>query len=166
MNLNPMLLPVCVQDTLRSAGGCKAGKGTPYLAWLQRKTRAPFVVHWSFKPFHRLRPARASPSTSANLVKRSATGTNGNTNGNTNGSRSNKNADAIEFYQLWPPASTRDSPHGYPPDWHVSGVVVQMGFRGPGATLEVAVPYEYRQQKIGIHERQHLDRFVALQRTY
>ncbi|QYS98456.1 hypothetical protein H0G86_005635 [Trichoderma simmonsii] len=81
MNLNPMLLPVCVQDTLRSADGCKAGKGTPYLAWLQRKTRAPFVVHWSFKPFHRLRPARASPSTSANLVKRSATGTSGNTNG-------------------------------------------------------------------------------------
>ncbi|KKP01171.1 hypothetical protein THAR02_06736 [Trichoderma harzianum] len=119
MNLNPMLLPVFVQDTLRSAGGCKAGKGTPYLfvyeyhpetasnqrkalitcllgpppsAWLQRKTRAPFVVHWSFKPFQRLRPARASPSTSANLVKRSATGTSGNTNGNTNGSKSNKNA--------------------------------------------------------------------------
>lgn len=29
--MNQVLLPVCVQDTLCSAGECKAAKGTPYL---------------------------------------------------------------------------------------------------------------------------------------
>ncbi|KAK4083520.1 uncharacterized protein Triagg1_1182 [Trichoderma aggressivum f. europaeum] len=109
------------------AAGLRTGYRLQRRAWLQRKTRAPFVVHRpSFKPFQRLRPARASPSTSANLVKRSATGTSGNTNGSTNG-RSNVQRMQTPLSSVNSPASTRESPHWYPPDWHVSGLAVQDG---------------------------------------